>query len=177
MRELNLTAKHMISALGRLDEILPKPIQIIIGGGGSMILAHQFPLATSDIDFIPKGIELVELDPLIKQVAKEMNLAPDWLNPWFSTFVYTLPSDYAKRLISVFKGMRLEALALGATDMLIMKCFAHRQKDVGHAKALFKAGADKKFVRDHIEKLQEKRIPQAESALDFLDDIEDQIFL
>jgi hypothetical protein len=171
----SLHAARMIGALHRLDELLPKPVQLIVGGGGAMILAHGFPLATSDIDAIPKGMDMVELDPFVKQVARELNLAPDWLNPWFSTFSHTLPSDYARRLVPIFQGNQIEAQALGATDLLIMKCFAHRQKDVGHSKALIKKGADLEFVRAHMSQLEEKRIPGASAALDFLDDLEDHL--
>ena len=175
MRQENLTEKLMREALGKLDGHLPKPLTLILGGGGAMILAHHFPLSTTDIDAIAKGISFDELDPLVKLVAKELDLAPDWLNPWFSSFSHTLPSDFSDRLIKVFKGRQLEALALGATDLLVMKCFAHRQKDVGHAKALVKAGADIEIVRNHIEKLLDKKIPQADEAIEFLEDILDQL--
>ena len=175
MRAHNLTKSHMLNALKRLDEIVPKTISLIIGGGGAMVLAHRFPLSTHDIDAFAKGMEFSELDPFVKQVAQELGIALDWLNPWFATFAHTLPADYPQRLIPVFSGKRLRVLALGATDLLIMKCFAHRQKDVPHAKALIRAGADIQQARRHIESLHDKRIPQAEPALDFLDDVEDQV--
>lgn len=38
---------------------------------GAMILAHGFPLATTDIDAVPKGMEIAELDVLVKQIAQE----------------------------------------------------------------------------------------------------------
>ena len=39
---------------------------------------------------------------------------------------------------------------------------------------LIKKGADVEFVREHIERLDEKRIPESSAALDFLDDLLDQ---
>ncbi len=170
-----LIKESMLQAFKRLDELLHEPITLIVGGGSAMILAHGFKLGTSDIDAIPRGIELAKLDPLIKQIAKEQNLAPDWLNTYYSTFAFTLPSDYGNRLISVFQGTKLNALALGKEEMLIMKCFAHRQKDVPHAKALIKNGVDITKVETHIESLKKRRIPGSETALDFLDDIRDQL--
>lgn len=53
-----------------------------------------------------------------------------------------------------------------------MKCFAGRAKDVAHARALIKAGADVKFVENHIESLKKKRIPGSDRAIDFLDDLD-----
>lgn len=171
--EKNLTALQMKGALTRLDELLPSDVTLIIGGGGAMLLAHGFPLATTDIDGIPKGIEIGALDVWVKQIAQEKGLPPDWLNPYFSTFAHTLPPDYGNRLITVYSGRRLRALALGKEDLLVMKCFAHRQKDVGHARALIRLGPDLKMVENHIEALQKKGIPGADKALEFLDELLD----
>lgn len=172
----SLTADIMKHALKRLDELLPSPsISLILGGGGAMILAHNFPLGTTDMDAVPKGIEISELDPMVKQLAEELKLPFDWLNPYFSTFAHTLPSDYGSRLIEVFSGKNLTVLALGKEDMLIMKCFAHRQKDVGHAKMLIKQHANIDFVETHIEALQKRGIPNAQVAMDFLADVMEQL--
>ena len=175
-----LTAQIMKKALSRLDGLIleTRPgadIQLIMGGGGAMILAHGFPLGTTDIDALPKGMTIAELDPLVKRVAEEQKIAHDWLNPYFSTFVHTLPSDLAIRLIEVFRGKRLVARALGKEEMLIMKCFAHRQKDVGHAKALIRGGAKLAAVELQLERLRKKGIPGSAEALDFLDDVLEQL--
>ncbi len=175
IRMKNLTAELMIKSLKHLDRLLKKPVQLIVGGGGAMILAHHFPLSTTDIDAIPKGMAIEELDPLIKKVALQLGLASDWLNPYFSTFALTLPTSYDQRLCEVYKGNFLEALALGKEDMLIMKCFAHRAKDVGHAKSLIKQGADVSMVEDHICQLKIKKIRGAQEALDFLDELRDDL--
>lgn len=166
-----LSKSIFLKALKRLDELLAQEITLLIGGGGAMILAHNFPLSTADLDAIPKSHPPEVLDPQVKQISKELDLPPDWLNPYFSTFTHTLPQDYGQRLIKVFDGHNLEALALGREDLLIMKCFAGRAKDIPHARALIKAGADIKFVEKHIEYLKKKRIPGADKALDFLDDL------
>ena len=174
----NLTSELMLKGLRCLDEKLAKTnsawrITLIIGGGGAMLLAYAFPLATADIDAMATGIELAELDRFTKEVAGELNFASDWLNPYFSTYAHTLPSDYGSRLTQVFHGKTIEALALGPEDLLIMKCFAHRQKDVAHARALLKNTIDVKFVEDHLQRLKEKRIPGVDQALEFLWDLID----
>ena len=178
-----LTADIMIKALTRLDELMESQlstgnqgeIQMIMGGGGAMILAHQFPLGTTDIDAVAKGIELSELDVLVKKIAEEQNISKDWLNPYFSTFAHTLPSDYGDRLVEVFRGEKMRVFALGKEEMLLMKCFAHRQKDVGHAKSLIKQGVNIKRVEAQIEALQKKGIRGGTQALEFLEDVLDQL--
>jgi hypothetical protein len=171
-RELILTA---FSALDQKLEQRQRPTDLIMGGGAAMILAHDFPLATSDVDAIPKGPTIGELDLLVKEVDRELKLsAPDWLNPYFSTFSHTLPSDYGVRLVLVFEGKALKVFALGAEEMLIMKCFAHRPKDVAHARALVRRGANLEQVENRIDELLAKKIPGSQQALDFFQDILEQ---
>ena len=151
-----------------------KPMTLIMGGGGAMILAHGFPQGTTDIDAIPKGASPEILSDLIKEIAKELGIEPDWLNPYFATFSHTLPSDYQLRLKNVFTGDLLIVEALGKEEMLIMKCFAHRAKDRPHARALLKASVDLDLVFSRIEELKIKKIPGSEEAIAFLEEIQDE---
>lgn len=175
-----LTREVILSAFQALSEEITKThrgnkkVILILGGGGAMVLAHSFPLATADVDAAPKGLSLDELDVLVKKVSKTLGLSPDWLNPYFSRFAIYLPEDFSQRLIKVFTSDNLEVMALGKEDMLILKSFAHRAKDIPHARALVKQGADIGFVEKHIEKLKKNKIPQAQEALEFLDQIVDE---
>jgi hypothetical protein len=173
--EKPLSAKVMIHAFQALDEKLRVPVTLIMGGGGAMILAHKFPLSTNDVDAIAKGLEAHELDVFVKAIALEQGLPGDWLNPYFSSFSHTLPADYQQRLIRVFSGKLLHVDSLGREEMLIMKCFAHRSKDVAHAKQLLKLGVDLKIVETQMEHLRKKNIPGVQEALDFLDDLLEQM--
>ncbi len=172
-KKTTLLSQDMRTALSSLDQLLKTEVSLIIGGGGAMLLAHGFPLATTDIDAVPKGISFEDLKPLVEQIAREQGLPVDWLNPWFSGFTHVLPADFRARTIQVLKGKRLLAEALGREDLLLMKCFAHREKDVAHSRALLKAGTDVLFVQSAIEKLAAKKIPGTVAALDFLDRIID----
>ena len=166
----------MREALGLLDSLLPRPVTFILGGGGALALAHHFPLSTHDLDAIPKGMSQQELQPYVLQVAQTLKLSNDWINPYFSSFTHTLPPDFATRLIRTFSGKQLSVDALGKNDLLIMKCFAHRPKDVAHARVLIQQGADVVFVEDHIDQLIKKRLPGAKEASEFLADILNQSF-
>ena len=167
----------MLKAFGALDERLKKPAEILIGGGAAMILAHQIPLSTMDVDGLLVNSEVTpaDIDPLVKKVAQELKINPHWFNSYFNTFTYTIPADYETRLISVYKGKNLKVSAFGVEDLLIMKCFAGREKDIGHARALAAKCSNLNFVDDHIHGLSGKGVPGAKEALDFLDDIRDQI--
>lgn len=171
----SLTKEKMLLALKALDEILSQPIKLIVGGGGAMILAHHFRLGTSDVDGIAVGIDSAEFDVYVKKVAKKLSLPGDWLNPYYSTFTHVLPEDYGSRLLLVCEFSKLKVFALGKEDLLIMKCFAGRQKDIPHAKALIKQGANLKLVEGQLSFLKERRVPGTDKAMGFLDDILDQV--
>ena len=169
--------KSILKALKALDSIAEKSFELIIAGGSAMICSYKFPLGTTDVDAIVKKAELNEVDIYIKKTAKKLGLAPDWLNMWVSSFTHYLPDDYESRLNILFKGEKITTKTFGKEDMLILKCFAHRGKDVGHTKALIKQKADIDFVEKHINKLIKKNLPLSKKALDFLYDILDELGL
>ncbi len=176
-----MKSETMRQALKSLDQKLAakriSQLKLLIGGGSALTLAHGIPLQTADIDGVPfkSSIDLALLDKLVKETGKELKISPDWLNPYFGTFLMSLPSDYGDRLIIVYKGKSLEAYGLGLNDLLIMKCFAGREKDIPHAKVLIKKGANIDFAQNHIENLIAKNIPGAASALHFLLEVEEQL--
>lgn len=163
----------MKQAFARLDQKLERRVTLIVGGGGAMLLAYDFPLATADVDAVPKGMTIDELKPLIEAIARELSIPPDWLNPWFSAFTHVLRADYLAHVVNVFSGKLLTVVALSKEDLLLMKCFAHRPKDVAHARALVRAQADTSVVERRIEALAKGKIPGTKEAMDFLDEILD----
>lgn len=165
----------MLEALQALSEHLKKPTKLLMGGGGCMVLAYGFPLATNDIDAViyKSATTLQDIAPAVRKIASEQNLPKDWLNPYFETFLFSLPPDYESRLVKILDKPLLQVNGLGAEDLLILKCFAGRDKDIPHARALLKRQLNLDLVYQHIYGLIEKNIPNAKKALDFLDDLAD----
>ena len=166
-----LTVEKLQAAFRALDALLAKPVTLIVGGGSAMMLAYRLPVRTTDVDAYPREASLDEIAPAIHKVAKQLGLSPDWINPYYETFAHVLPGDYAKRLRSVFEGKALTVAALGVEDLLVMKCFAGREKDVGHARALLKHKPDLGIVEQRLADLVVKRVKGAREALDFFDDL------
>lgn len=164
-------------ALQELDGRMTSPARLIIGGGAAMALAYNHPLATQDVDaFAAKGgLSTADLDTMAKQVARQLHIEPDWLNSHFVTFTHVLPADYGARLRTVFEGKQLTAQALGPEDLLVMKCFAGRDKDRPHAVKLLRLAKDLGIVDQQLALLEEKRIPGAAKAADFFDDLRDEV--
>ena len=167
----------MLKALGTLDVRVPEPLQLLIGGGAAFVLGHQITLATQDIDAVPYKSKLsaADLDPHVKAVAQTLKIPSDWLNPYYGTFTYSLPKDYGNRLVTVFEGKKIRAVALGKEDLLIMKCFAGREKDMPHAGQLLKKGVNIPLVREHLHQCLREKLPRAQEACDFFYDLCEQL--
>jgi hypothetical protein len=166
----------MRDALQLLDKLMDAPARLVVGGGAAMVLAYDHPLATQDVDAFADrgGLRIGELDALAKRVAKQLDIEPDWLNSHFETFTIVLPSDYALRLRRIHTGTHLTVDALGPEDLLVMKCFAGRDKDRPHARKLLPLAADLGIVDRQLALLANKRYPGAEKAADFFDDLRDE---
>jgi hypothetical protein len=169
----HLTAADARRAFAALDAELSRPVTLIVGGGTAMMLAYGLPVRTTDVDAYPRGVPFEELQPAIRRVAKALGLAADWLNPHYETFAHVLPPDYGTRLRPLFAGKHLEAVALGVEDLLVMKCFAGREKDVGHARALLRRRPDLGLVERRLQDLAERGVKGSQEALDFFDDLEE----
>jgi hypothetical protein len=176
MARLPLDKARMLRALALLDARMAEPARLVVGGGAAMTLAYAHPIATQDVDaFAAKGgLRMGELGANARQVADELGIEPDWLNGHFETFTTVLPSDYAKRLRLVFQGQRLQVDALGPEDLLVMKCFAGRDKDRPHARKLIRVAKDLDLVDRHLHHLVERRHPGADRAVDYFDDLRDE---
>jgi hypothetical protein len=176
MTRLPLDHDRMLRALSSLDQRAQGPALLVVGGGAAMVLAYQHPIATQDVDaFAAKGgLRMAELDAMARAVAEELQIEPDWLNAHFETFTAVLPRDYATRLRSVYAGKHLRVDALGPEDLLVMKCFAGRDKDLPHARKLMHAATDLSVVDRQLAYLIERRYPGAERAADYFDDLRDE---
>lgn len=167
----------MLEAFKELDARISQPTRIIVGGGAALIAAHGIPVVTEDVDGVPDrgSLELYEIKAAVREVGQKLKISQNWLNDYFSAFLFILSSDYGSRLVSLYKGTNLEVAALGVEDLLLMKCFAGREKDIPHAKALIRKKPNLKIVDNRLQEVLEKKIPGAEKAADFFDDLCDQM--
>lgn len=167
----------MLQAFKKLDMKLDQPVRLIVGGGAALIVAYGVPISTADVDGTPdkSSMELSDFKKYVRAVGQELNIDQDWLNDYFSTFLFVLPSNYGDRLVTIYEGKHLKVCALSKEDLLIMKCFAGREKDIPHAKVLIKKGANVHLVDDRITELMNKKIPGAQKASDLLGDLCDEL--
>jgi hypothetical protein len=171
---MEMNKELALKALELLDKKLSKanqpPLILVIGGGGSMILNFNYKGATVDIDALPLNTQFDDLKPFMEEVARELKIAPDWLNPYYQSFTHYLPNDSKSRMKSVFKGEVLDAQSLGAEDILIMKLMAGRAKDYSHIQHLLKMKLNLKIVDRRLTELLKIHPQLAQKALDSLDE-------
>jgi hypothetical protein len=173
----HLDRKLALRAFAEIDARLDGDTHLVVGGGAAMSLAYGHPLTTEDVDAFAArgGLSMAQLDTAAREVAAKLDLAPDWLNAHFVTFTHVLPSDYGARLREAFRGAHLVVSALGPEDLLVMKCFSGRDKDRGHARRLLDVVMDLDVVSAHLDALIEKRVPGAQRAADWFDDLCDEV--
>jgi hypothetical protein len=172
-----LDRETMLEAFAALDRALESPARLVAGGGAAMLLAHGYPLSTHDVDAFPArgGLSMGEIGAAAGTVAKDLRIAPDWLNEHFSSFAHVLSPDYGARLVPIFRGERLVVEALGAEDLLLMKCFSGRDKDRPHLLRLMRIAGDLDIVERRLRELIGKRVPGTERAADLFDDLRDEV--
>ena len=119
-----LSRTTVIRALNRLGELCTKTegkVEIAIYGGTVMMLAYNCRTATKDVDAIFHPAEVLE--PLLVQVARELQLPDDWLNSGVKAFVAKREEREA------FAELQVPGLVItrpSANYLLAMKCMAGR---------------------------------------------------
>ena len=127
-----LTRAQIVRALTRLGGLCAEAgikAEIAIYGGAVMMIAYDCRKATKDIDaiFHPAGA----VEPLIRQVAGELNLPEDWMNSGVKAFVGT------REVRETFSELQIPGLVVtrpAPEYLLAMKCLAARLP------TLFRAG-------------------------------------
>jgi len=166
------------SAFEALDRHAPSATHLVIGGGAAMVAAYDYRPSTRDVvdaTSVGGGLGLADLDAAAKRVARELDLEPDWLNPYFEVYTSVLPPDYGTRLVRVYEGERLRVDALGPEDLLLVKCFAGRDRDRPHLRKLLRLAKDLAVVERRLTELGERGVMGASRAADVFDDLRDEM--
>lgn len=157
----------------KIGQHISAPVIITIGGGGAMIMHHDYDGATYDIDGIAnKAADKIKL--LAEEIATELNIAHDWLNPHFDTYTYFLPDDAKDRIEKTFQGHFLTVNSLGVEDLLIMKFMAGRNKDLPHITHLLKKSPNLQIVENRLYELVKIKKSEADKALELFYELTDK---
>ncbi len=146
-------------ALRRLGAVVeyPSDIEVLLVGGAAGMITGVLPTArvTTDCDVmvcIP-GDAMAAVESGAERVAKELGLAPNWLNSDVQLRVDTLADGWERRKISVGTYGRLWVWAASRPDLIAMKVLAGREQDIEDLAAMRVRRDDVEFVRSYLDTL------------------------
>jgi len=139
--------EKILNALGdQLEEILEKPIELLVCGGSALNLLGLVQRTTEDVDILAyvrrdeEGkVSIINAEPLTpelteaaKKVGRDFNLSERWLNPGPASAVdLGLPEGLMGRAITRQYGKRLIIHFLGRYDQIHFKLYAAVDQGAG----------------------------------------------
>ena len=109
--------------------------RLYIVGGAAMILAHDAPHATRDIDAAIDGDYQAVTDAVLA-IARERDWPTTWLNEQATPY---MPPPHRRETVTVLDHPNLHVAAATANQMLAMKARAARRTDIGDVRRLVAA--------------------------------------
>lgn len=143
----------LLQAFSALGARCRQPTEIVIAGGSALLLADLADRETGDGDAIASRPKLSSLASAIAAVAEELDLPPDWLNDAVRAHYDLLPPDYHTRLVRIGVFDQLRVLALGRTDLILMKMAAARPRDLEDLRVLAPTPEEIRFVEAQLERI------------------------
>ncbi len=102
--------------------------ELIVCGGGALLILDIIDRQTRDIDVIAPELDLV-LKEVAAEVGKEFGLEPEWLNNGPASLSRDLEVGWETRVQCIYEGRRLKMHALSNRDLLASKLFAYCDRD------------------------------------------------
>jgi Nucleotidyltransferase of unknown function (DUF6036) len=142
------------TALNALGERRRTRTDIVVGGAGALILTGELPRATSDFDVLYSDPDMGQLQEDIRAIADQFNLTPEWLNGSIQSYLDVLPPDYQTRLRTFPTRGNLHIALLHRQDVIVMKLFAGRPRDLNDVAVLQPTLEELDFVRHELSRLE-----------------------
>lgn len=158
------------AALDALGKRATKPVSLVLGGSSALILGSTLRRSTDDGDVVTSTPGLDQLQALIRDVADREHLPPGWLNGSIQSYTYLLPPDYLERLTTLPPFHQLTVSLLSRLDVLLMKVYGLRPRDVQDLQALAPTPSEILFVRRHLPRIAEREPEKASTMRAFLDE-------
>ena len=158
---------NALSALGRRT---PGPVSIVLGGSAALILSNDLPRPTDDGDIVASEPGVDELQSLIREIANSEGLPPGWLNGSIQSYTYVLPSDYSSRLVSLPPFNRLRVRLLSRRDVILMKVYSMRPRDIDDLHSIHPAPDELAFVRAQLSRIAAREADKAREMAELLDE-------
>jgi hypothetical protein len=148
-----LTKQDFVQALQALGHRVRGRTEVILGGAGALVLTGQLDRVTDDGDVLQSHPDLGQLQEDIRAVAEMLDLPSGWLNGSIQSYVDVLPPDYKSRLTSLPAWGKLQVAVIHRKDVIVMKLFAGRPRDITDVITLTPTPDELAFVRTQLPRL------------------------
>ena len=157
-------------ALATLGRRARQPVSLVLGGSAALILSEELRRPTDDGDVVTSEPEIADLQVLIRSVADGEGLPAGWLNGSIQSYTHVLPKDYKSRLVSLPPFDRLRVRLLGRSDVILMKVYGMRARDIDDLRAIGPTSDELAFVRAQLQSILAKEPEKAEDMRALLDE-------
>ena len=165
-----MTRQTLWTALEALGKRATERVLLVLGGSAALILGDTLRRPTDDGDVVASEPGFDQLQRLIRDVADAEHLPPGWLNESIQSYTYILPPDYTMRLVTLPPFGRLHVSLLSRRDVLLMKVYAMRPRDIEDIRALAPTTDELAFVAAQVTRIAMQEPEKAQDMRDFLDE-------
>ncbi len=165
-----MTRESLWAGLAALGRRARRPVSLVLGGSAALILGDELRRLTDDGDVVASEPELGDLQILIRDVAEREGLPAGWLNGSIQSYTYILPADYRDRLVSLAPLGHLRVRLLHRRDVILMKVYGMRPRDVDDLRAIHPTIEELRFVRAQLETIGAKEPEKERDMSAFLDE-------
>jgi hypothetical protein len=150
---ITLTRTELVDALAALGARCRGATTLLLGGSAALILTNVLPRGTNDGDVLASEPDLGRLQAAIRAVAHDRGLPDGWLNGSAQSYAEILPADYQTRVVTLPPFGRLSVSLVGRRDVIVMKFFAGRPKDLVDLEQIAPTAAECAFAAREVPRL------------------------
>jgi hypothetical protein len=170
MSPVKMGREALRRALATLGRRAREPVSLVLGGSAALILSEELRRPTDDGDVVTSEPDIGSLQELIRIVADREGLPAEWLNGSIQSYTHVLPKDYKSRLVSLPPFGHLRVRLLGRPDVILMKVYGMRARDVEDLRAIRPTTEELAFVRAQLPRILAKEPEKAREMDAFLDE-------
>ncbi len=164
-----LNRTELVDALAALGAKCRGRTTLLLGGSAALILRHALDRGTNDGDVLTLSPGLDRLQAAIRAVAHDRGLPDGWLNGSVQSYAEVLPPDYASRVTTLPPFGRLSVSLVSRKDVIVMKFFSGRPKDISDLQQIGPTAAERSFAAHEVPRLAKIDVEKAKRMQALLD--------
>lgn len=168
-----MDANALRTALTSFSKTVREPVELVLGGSAALVLVGHLHRQTADSDVVASNPDLGRLQNAIRSVEESDQLPPGWLNGSIQSYTHVLPPDYRQRCLPFPPFVAphpMRVLLVSRRDILVMKFYAQRARDIDDIEQLIPTASELAFVAAQLTRIALHEPEKAEQMQQLLDD-------